>query len=104
MGKGSFWDGLRIASEWFIMLSAKAAQYERRIPWLLLDFRISLSFVVYREELQELDNKRQQTNLIVLCLAMLGLMIALMENELMWHNRNIPVMSFQLIKLFCRYR
>jgi len=49
--------------------------------------------------LQELDNKRQQTNIIVLGLALLGLMIGLMENELMWHNRNIPVMSFQLIKL-----
>ena len=35
----------------------------------------------------------------MLGLALLGLMIGLMENELMWHNRNIPVMSFQLIKL-----
>lgn len=51
------------------------------------------------EELQELDTKRQQTNVIVLGLALLGLMIGLMENELMWHNRNIPVMSYQLIKL-----
>lgn len=55
--------------------------------------------VLNREELQELDNKRQQTNVIVLGLALLGLMIGLMENELMWHNRNIPVLSFQLIKL-----
>jgi hypothetical protein len=52
-----------------------------------------------REELQDLDTKRQQTNVIVLGLALLGLMIGLMENELMWHNRNIPVMSYQLIKL-----
>ena len=32
-------------------------------------------------------------------MAMLGLAIAILETELMWHNRNIPVMSFQLIKL-----
>jgi len=29
----------------------------------------------------------------------LGVAIAILENELLWHNRNIPVMSFQLMKV-----
>merc|ERR1712216_511474 len=51
------------------------------------------------EELQKLDVRRQQINLWVIGLALLGVALAILENELLWHNRNIPVMSFQLIKL-----
>jgi len=51
------------------------------------------------EELQGLDQKRQKLNLLVIFLAWLGLFIGILENELLWHNRNIPVLSFQLIKL-----
>lgn len=35
----------------------------------------------------------------VIFLAVFGVVLAITENELLWHNRNIPVMSFQLIKL-----
>jgi hypothetical protein len=35
----------------------------------------------------------------VIYLAVLGVAIGILENELLWHNRNIPVMSFQLMKL-----
>lgn len=52
-----------------------------------------------REELQKLDVRRQRINLWVIYLAVLGVAIGILENELLWHNRNIPVMSFQLIKL-----
>ena len=52
-----------------------------------------------REELQKLDVRRQQINLWVIGLALLGVALAILENELLWHNRNIPVMSFQLLKL-----
>lgn len=52
-----------------------------------------------REELQKLDVRRQRINLWVIALAILGVALAILENELLWHNRNIPVMSFQLIKL-----
>jgi hypothetical protein len=51
------------------------------------------------EELQKLDVRRQRINLWVIYLAVLGVALAILENELLWHNRNIPVMSFQLIKL-----
>lgn len=54
---------------------------------------------VGREELQKLDVRRQRINLWVIYLAVLGVALAILENELLWHNRNIPVMSFQLIKL-----
>jgi len=43
--------------------------------------------------------RRQRINLWVIGLALLGVAIAILENELLWHNRNIPVMSFQLIKV-----
>ena len=52
-----------------------------------------------REELQKLDVRRQHINMWVIFLAVLGVVLAITENELLWHNRNIPVMSFQLIKL-----
>ncbi|EKX43121.1 hypothetical protein GUITHDRAFT_110850 [Guillardia theta CCMP2712] len=51
------------------------------------------------EELQKLDVRRQKVNVWVIGLALTGILIAVIENELLWHNRNIPVMSFQLIKL-----
>lgn len=44
--------------------------------------------------------RRQRINLWVIGLAILGVAVAILENELLWHNRNIPVMSFQIIKLF----
>ena len=52
-----------------------------------------------REELQKLDVRRQRINMWVISLAVLGVALAILENELLWHNRNIPVMSFQLLKL-----
>lgn len=58
-----------------------------------------LRWPVGREELQKLDVRRQRINLWVIYLAVLGVAIGILENELLWHNRNIPVMSFQLMKL-----
>ena len=58
-----------------------------------------LNWLVGREELQRLDVRRQRINLWVIYLAVLGVAIAILETELLWHNRNIPVMSFQMIKL-----
>ena len=51
------------------------------------------------EELQKLDVRRQHINMWVIFLSIFGVVLAVTENELLWHNRNIPVMSFQLIKL-----
>lgn len=51
------------------------------------------------EELQKLDQRRQRINLWVIGLALLGVALAILENELLWHNRNIPVISFQLKNL-----
>lgn len=50
-------------------------------------------------ELERLDKKRQSLNIWVIGLAMAGLALGVLENELLWHNRNIPVMSFQLLKM-----
>jgi len=63
--------------------------------------RVGVTDVTFNrgEELQRLDLRRQRINQWVMAMAMLGLAIAILETELMWHNRNIPVMSFQLIKL-----
>jgi len=51
------------------------------------------------EELQRLDSQRQTVNIVIIVLAIAGMVLGILENELLWHNRNIPVLSFQLIKL-----
>ena len=66
---------------------------------IALGLHSDVLLTLLREELQELDSKRQKTNVIVLSLALLGLLIGIFESELMWHNRNIPVLSYQFIKL-----
>jgi hypothetical protein len=52
-----------------------------------------------REELQRLDSQRQTVNIVIIVLAIAGMVLAILENELLWHNRNIPVLSFQLLKV-----
>jgi hypothetical protein len=51
------------------------------------------------EELQRLDSQRQTVNIVIIVLAIAGMVLAILENELLWHNRNIPVLSFQLLKV-----
>jgi hypothetical protein len=40
-----------------------------------------------------------QVNIVIIVLAIAGMVLAILENELLWHNRNIPVLSFQLLKV-----
>jgi len=68
--------------------------------WLCAVWFVDLAIAPAAEELQKLDVRRQRINLWVIGLAILGVAVAILENELLWHNRNIPVMSFQIIKLF----